>query len=768
MWKSAPLTTLLLFTAHTVAFGAAARTMSVTNLEEGTFIVVDGTVNDAAWGTVEPYTGFTQQNPTEGAPASERTEVRLLLSRQTLYVGIINFDSSPAGILVTDSRRDGQLNETDSVQIVLDTYNDNQNAFLFGTNPVGIEYDGQVAGEGQTGGTSQQAGRGGATRGQVSGWNPNWDGDWVVRSAITERGWETEMAIPLKTLRYNTGDNQIWGFNVKRNIRRKNEQVYLAPIPRGYDIYRVSLAAKLDGLDLAGRRDIKITPYGLGRTATDNLAVVDVEKTDFEVGVDAKWGITPNVTADFTVNTDFAQVEADDQQINLTRFPLFFPEKRPFFLENASMFQFGAPREVDLFFSRRIGLTSGVPIPILAGARSTGKIGDYNVGIMDMQTREATNNRTGRLIAAPENFFTTRVQREFGRSNIGAIFVNRQNTGADQGFLDYNRTYGIDANLQVTENTKLFTYIAGSTEPGAEGETKSDWSSRALVNYATTWWNGHIGYTQTGSDFFARMGFVPRNGYRKPQARFFLDYQPKRQSLDWIRRFSPHVTWSKFYTWDSTSEFDGQVESSRAHIHFFEVQPQIGGRFGMRVDKMEDRPDVPFRVYNGPDGESVIIPPGFYDWDEWTVEYFGNPSATFWVNMNYTFGDFYDGDLQRYDGSVNARVGAKIQASVGWRRDDVKLPGGDFTTDLVPVRFNYSFTPLMNIQALIQYNSQTADVSSNIRFAMLNRGGTGLYLVYNDQRSTANFTRLDPETGQIFPDLIGRSFVVKYTHLFDF
>lgn len=763
MRNYAPWIVPLLFVVHTTAFGAATAALSVTSIEDGSRITLDGIVDDDAWMSVEPYTGFTQQNPAEGAAATERTEVRLLLSRQTLYVGIINFDASPEGILVTDSRRDGQLNETDSVQIVLDTFNDNQNAFLFGTNPVGIEYDGQVAGEGQIGGSNQAAGRGGAARGSVSGWNPNWDGDWVVHAAITDRGWETEMAIPLKTLRYNPGSNQIWGFNVKRNIRRKNEQVFLAPIPRGYDIYRVSLAAKLEGLELSGRRDVKVTPYGLGRNATDNLAVVDAEKTDFEIGIDAKWGVTPNVTADFTVNTDFAQVEADDQQINLTRFPLFFPEKRPFFLENASMFQFGAPQEVDLFFSRRIGLESGVPIPILAGARMTGKIGDFNVGIMDMQTREATNIRTDRLIAAPENFFTARVQREFGRSNVGAILVNRQTTGEDRGFTIKNQAYGVDANVQLTGNTKLFTFLAGSTSPGDVG---TDWAGRALVNYATTWWNGHIGYTQVGDRFNAAAGFVPRRAFQQPQARFFLDYQPKR--YEWIRRFSPHITWNKYYTYASGSQFDGEVESSRAHIHFFEVQPQIGGRFGARVDKFADRPDVPFRIYTGPEGETVVIPPGFYEWDEWTLEYFGNPSATFWGSMNYTWGDFYDGDRQRIDMSANVRFGAAIQASVGWERDVVTLPGGDFTTDLIPVRFNYSFTPLMNIQALIQYNSQAADVSSNIRFAMLNRSGTGLFIVYNDQRSTANFTRLDPQTGQVFPDLIGRSFVVKYTYLFAF
>jgi len=311
----------------------------------------------------------------------------------------------------------------------------------------------------------------------------------------------------------------------------------------------------------------------------------------------------------------------------------------------------------------------------------------------------------------------------------------------------------------------LFTFLAGSTEPGEDG-AKSDWSTRALVNYATNWWNGHIGYTQTGTDFQARTGFVPRNGYRKPQARFFLDYQPEK--IPWIRRISPHITWNAYYTWDSSSDFDGEVESSRAHIHFFEIQPQRGGRFGARVDRMEDRPDVPFTVFTGADGRTVVIPPGFYAWNEWTVDWRGNPSAVAWFDASYTWGDFYDGDLNRFDVSVNARVGATIQASVGWRRDDIELPGGNFSTDLVPVRFNYSFTPLTNIQALIQYNSQSADISSNIRFAMLNRAGTGLYVVYNDQRNTANFTRIDPDTGIIVPNLIGRSFVVKYTHLLDF
>ena len=242
---------------------------------------IDGRVNDPIWQTVQPYTTFTQQDPIEGAPASEKTEVRVIVGKGTVYIGIIAFDSDPSKIIVSQSRRDASLNETDSVVMVFDTFNDNQNAFVFGTNPLGIEYDGQVAREGQTSGVSLGGGTAGGTqRGGISAFNPNWDGDWTVRAQVTERGWEAEMAIPLKTLRYQAGTDRTWGFNVMRNIRHKNEQVYLAPIPRGFDIYRVSLAAKMSGLDVPARRDIKIIPYALGSANKDfTRAAGDDEST---------------------------------------------------------------------------------------------------------------------------------------------------------------------------------------------------------------------------------------------------------------------------------------------------------------------------------------------------------------------------------------------------------------------------------------------------------------------------------------------------------
>src|SRR5215210_2904726 len=249
---------------HAAAAAADPVQLAAVPLPDGaTPPALDGKVDDEAWLKVEPYATFTQTDPIEGAPASERTEVRIVYDKSNIYIGVICFDSEPGKVIVNQSRRDADLTETDAIIMVLDTFNDNQNAFVFGTNPLGIEYDGQVSGEGQTSGTSnnQQSGTGGSQRGTIGSLNLNWDGDWKVKSSVTERGWEAEIAIPFKTLRYATGDNKTWGFNLKRNIRRKNEQVYLAPVQRGFDVFRVSSAAKLTGLNLPGRRDLKLTPF---------------------------------------------------------------------------------------------------------------------------------------------------------------------------------------------------------------------------------------------------------------------------------------------------------------------------------------------------------------------------------------------------------------------------------------------------------------------------------------------------------------------------
>ncbi|MEW6321105.1 MAG: DUF5916 domain-containing protein [Acidobacteriota bacterium] len=738
---------LLLLTTD-VSARQGAPTIPVGRLADGASPpAIDGRVDDEAWRSVSPVSTFTQTDPNEGAPASERTEVRVLMGRGQLYIGVICFDADPSRIIVAQARRDAALNDVDSIIIALDTFNDSQNAFVFGTNALGIEYDGQVAGEGQTSGTQFQAGGRGQQRGSISAFNPNWDGDWTVRARVTERGWEAEMAIPLKTLRYRTGTNQTWGFNVMRNIRHKNEQVYLAPIPRGFDLYRVSMAAKLTGLDLPERRDLKLIPYVLGAVNKDYTVRTDQVDRAGEVGVDVKWGIRPNLTLDATVNTDFAQVEADEEQVNLTRFDLFFPEKRPFFLENASTFQFGQPQAIDLFFTRRIGLSaSGVPIDILAGGRLSGKLGGWNVGLLDIQTDDAFDAR-GALIAPSNNFAVVRAQREIGRSSVGGIFVNRQATGSRAGADNWNRAFGLDANWQASRNQRVSAFFARTESPGATG---GDYAGRAFYNFTNNLWQISGGYSQVGSRFNPEVGFLPRRGYRRPEFRAFFQPQPK--TIAWIRRVAPHVSYTAYYG------LDDRLQTMSAHIHPLEIQPAQGGRFGWFVDVNKDNPTRPFTVYNR-DGNRVVIAPGEYSWRQHALEYLHNPSAAVTGTIRYRIGTFYNGDFQSVEVTSDYRIGSKVTASLGWTRQDIDLPNGAFVTNLVPIKASYAFTTLANVQALLQYNGQSGQFSSNIRLALLNRSGTGLFVVYNDRRDTSSFT---PE------ELLGRSFVVKFTRLIDF
>lgn len=751
-----------------VLAGSGATTMAQEPARLGAFKLpegaaaptLDGKVTEDEWMKIEPYSSFTQTDPVEGAPASERTEVRVAYDRNNIYIGVICFDSDPTRIVVSQSRRDADLTETDAIILVFDTFNDTQNAFVFGTNPLGILYDGQVAAEGQTAGiSSNQSGTGGSQRGTIGSFNANWDGDWQVKSSITERGWEAEMAIPFKTLRYPTGANRTWGFNLKRNIRRKNEQVYLSRVQRGSDIYRVSSAAKLGGLDLLRRFDLKVTPYVLGSVNKDYTVTsnqVDSRWNPFDgdrnVGLDVKWGVRPNLTADFTVNTDFAQVEADEEQVNLTRFDLFFPEKRPFFLENASMFQFGAPQMADLFFSRRIGLSGAggtlQPIDIIGGARLSGKVGgSWNVGFLNIQTNDA-EDFTGRPMAPDTNFSVARVQKEVGRSSYGAIFVGKYSTGtAGTAFSQWNRAYGVDANFQVSAGQRVSTFFARTDSPGATG---SDHAGRVFYDFRNQLWQISGGFTQVGNRFNPEVGFLPRRGYRRPEFRGF--FQPQPRNHRWIRRFAPHVSYTSYYG------FDDKLQSSNTHVHPFEIQPMQGGRFGWFFDRVQDNPIAPFTVYNR-DGNRVIIQPGDYTWYQHAFEYFHNPSSAVTGSIRYRIGNYYNGDFNSVEVTSDYRFTARITASLGWTRQDVNLPTGAFVANLIPLKATVSFTNLASLSALVQYNGQTGQYSSNIRLALLDRSGTGLFVVFNDRRDVLDSTSYD---------VVGRSFVVKYTRLFDF
>ena len=364
---------------------------------------VDGRLDEEVWVTAAVIEDFVQQEPAEGEPATERTVVRVLYDEQALYVGVEAFDSVPDKVIATEMRRDSpRLLDEDNFQIILDTFHDRRSGYMFVTSPLGAKLEQQVAEEGE----------GGFRGNNSSNINVNWDGVWDVVARRTDEGWVAEIRIPMVTLRFPKADQQVWGVNFMRNIRRKNEQVFWAPISKEYSLTRVSQAGTMTGITSVSRgTDLRITPYLLTGANQDRVST-RLDGSGFgDLGLDVKYGVTSGLNMDLTVNTDFAQVEVDEQQVNLTRFPLFFPEKRDFFLENAGMFQVGAGsggfgRLADLFFTRRIGLSdAGQPIPIYGGARLSGKAGRHNIAVLNITTQSAFGNHG-------DNFFVGRYSRD--------------------------------------------------------------------------------------------------------------------------------------------------------------------------------------------------------------------------------------------------------------------------------------------------------------------------------------------------------------------
>ena len=704
--------------------------------------VIDGAVlNDPAYADARLATGFVQSRPFEGQPSSERTEVRIVYTNDTLYFGVVCYTDDPSSIISADSRRDSDLTETDSFQIVLDTYLDGQNGFIFGTNPAGVEYDGQVTNEGQGsgrfGGGGGRPGNNRQQRGSGGGFNINWDGAWQVATRVTDSGWHAEIAIPFRTLRYPTTDVQSWGMNFQRNIRAQNEQSYWSPLPRQYDLNRISAAGELQGLRVPPQRNLQLTPYMLGQALHRTESSSNLQTGD--IGADLKYSVTPSMTLDLTLNTDFAQVEVDDEQVNLDRFNLFFPEKRPFFLENAGLFSVGQSGAVDIFFSRRIGLGDGQQIPIIGGGRLSGKVGtNTNVGFLNMQTQSV--DATGR---PQQNFTVGRVRQDLpNRSNVGAIFVNRQATGSLAGDRDYNRTYAFDGRVGIAQGGTVSGYFSETDTPGlptggnhAYGLNVQHESERARLGLA---------YTEVAPNFNPEVGFLSRQSYRRMNASVFTTFRPA--NFMGVHEIRPHA--------NHTTHFD--YETGLHETQFTHLDNHIEWRNGYEIHTgmniTQEGVFEAFEIFPG-----VLIPPGTYDHKEVQIAGNTNLGAPISLNVNTIVGGLFGGDRVTITPSIAGRVGETVNATFEWSYNDLQLPGGDFTTNLARVRVAYSFTTRMFLQALVQYNDRADLWSSNIRFGLLSDANTGLFVVYNDVQGL----------GTGIPPGAGRTLTFKYSYLFE-
>ena len=708
---------------------------------------LDGNVlDDPAWAAVQPVSGFQQSAPDEGQPATERTEVRVVFTDDTIYFGVVCYDRDPSAIIMSDSRRDSSMNDADSFQMVLDTFRDRQNGFVFGTTPAGQEYDGQVTDEGGARRGSGSGGGGGFSRGSGNGFNLNWDGAWQVQTAISDIGWSAEFAIPFRTIRYPDREDQVWGMNFQRNIRRRNETAYWAPLPRQYNLYRVSLAGQMTGVRApAGfTGNLQVTPYVVGEMATRDLDP-DIGVQGFgDYGADLKYSVTPGLTLDGTWRTDFAQVEVDDQQINLDRFNLFFPEKRPFFLENAGAFSVANQSsgrnlgQTELFFSRRIGIQDGAQIPIMGGARMSGKVTDSTtVGFLNMQTEQV-----GGTANTANNFSVARLRRDLpNRSSIGGLFVNRQGTGSLALNDDYNRTYAFDGRWGIGENGMVQGYMARTETPGRDGR---DHAMSVTSQYSSEAWRVGAGYQENGEDFNPEVGYLRRwGGFRKVDFSLYNTTRPDENVLKY-QELTPHMSYTRFWN------LDGIMETTYVHLHYdgeFEDSSSAGVAYDIRQEYVfED-----FTV------SGLTVPAGRWDFNELTYSYNSNRSAPFSAGIRATTAGFFNGHIVTVRPSINARYGETFNLSLSYSRNDIDLPSGSTVTNLSSVDIGYNFSPRLYAQTLLQHNDSADLWAVNFRVGWLQDANTGLFFVYNETDGLGDF----------IPSFAGRSVILKYSYLFD-
>ena len=707
---------------------------------------VDGNVlDDAAWAAVAPVSGFQQTAPDAGQPATERTEVRVMFTDDTIYFGVVCYDKDPAAIIMSDSRRDSSMNDADSFQMVLDTFSDRQNGFVFGTTPAGQEYDGQVTDEGgaRRGG---RGGGGGFSRGSGNGFNLNWDGAWQVQTAISDIGWSAEFAIPFRTIRYPDREDQVWGMNFQRTIRRRNETAYWAPLPRQYNLYRVSMAGQLAGVraPVGFTGNLQVTPYVVGEMATRDIEPGVGPQSAGNFGADLKYSVTSGLTLDATYNTDFAQVEVDQQQINLDRFNLFFPEKRPFFLENAGAFsvanQSGGRNlgQTELFFSRRIGISDvGTPIPIVGGARMSGKVTDSTtVGFLNMQTEQVgTQSNTA------NNFSVARLRRDLpNRSSIGGLFVNRQGTSSYAPTEDYNRTYAFDGRWGIGENGMVQGFMGRTQTPGRDGR---DHALSVSSQYSSEAWRLAAAYQENGEDFNPEVGYLQRDrGFRA--VNFAINNTTRPDGFLKYQELTPHMSFSRFWN------FEGVMETTYVHLHYngeFEDSSSAGVSYDIRQEYVfED-----FTV------SGLSVPAGRWDFNELSYQYNSDRSAPFSAGIRATTAGFFNGNIVTIRPAINARYGETFNLSLSYSRNNIDLPSGSAVTNLSSVNLGYNFSPRLYLQTLLQHNDSADLWSMNFRVGWLQDANTGLFFVYNETDGLGDF----------IPSYAGRSVIMKYSYLFD-
>ena len=700
-------------------------------------LVVDGNLDEDIYRTIAPITNFIQQIPNEGTPASERTEAWVFFDDDNLYVAARNYESVPEESWVANEmRRDtGQLRTNDSFSVMLDTFLDRRNGVAFLVTPIGGFSDFAISNEGDRG------------RGVNFDWNIVWDS----RVGRFDGGWTVEMQIPFRSLRYEPGEEQTWGVQFRRIIRRLNEASYFTELPISAALgnslvagmWRISEAGTLNDLEVPPRNfNLEIKPYGLGTVTTNRVSSPPInDEFEEEVGVDVKFGITNNLTADFTYNTDFAQVEVDERQVNLTRFNLFFPEKREFFLEGRGNFDFTQPRNLDIptmFFSRRIGLESGQVVPIDVGGRLTGKIGDFDIGALSIGT-----DGGGLEGVDSTQFSVLRIKRDIlSRSRVGMILTDRSESMFNDGS---NQLYGIDGQFNFLDDFEISTFVTKTDTTGLSGDDKS---YMANFDYNGDRYGLRSGYLVVEDNFNPEIGFKRRSNFKQYEGG--TRFSPRIASSESIRRFVLTANTESFWS-DTTDDLETRRQSLSFTTEFEE-----GDEFNLTINDEFEMLTRPFTIAPG-----VILQADDYDFTSYRASYRWGTQRRFSGRLSLRVGDFWSGENTSI-GFSGGRIEVSPQLSLepSYTINKVELPEGDFRTELSRFRVTYTISPRMYFSGLVQYDSRASSFSTNFRFRWEWAPGSELFVVYSDDRDT------DPFMNPSSLELRNRGWAIKINRLF--
>ncbi len=724
-WRLSPLS----MTPATTQVPGAVQALRIASESSNTFRL-DGLLTEAFWVESRPVDDLRQREPLEGELATERTEVRIAYDDRFLYVGVQALDSEPELVVSRILQRDRLMRPDgfsqlpvfagdDAVAILLDPFHDHRNAYVFATNANGAEFDALLSDEGKE-------------------FNVDWRGVWEVAGARIPEGWSAEFRIPLRTLRYPSQSDQSWGFNVYRIIQRKNEEALWQSWSRDIGgFHRVSLAGEIQGLrDLpATGRNLEVKPYFLTGTRQARTDGGELSSDpELEVGLDLKTEVWPGLVLDATLNTDFAQVEVDDEQVNLTRFGLFFPEKRDFFLENSGIFDFGIqgnpfePPPFQMFFSRRIGIEEDEDevVPILGGGRLTGRLGGQTLGFLNVITDEVEE------LAPRENFSVARVKRDVGENGyVGLMLTDRRSSR------EWNTVVGGDVALYLTPSANVQAWIARTFTRGVGGD---DLAYAFVGDYATDLWELFTRHIAVGPEAEARLGFIQRTGTRRTDLFGRRSFRP---DVLGIRKIDIFAGGSLF------TGTRGGVQDWGAGP-FISTEFESGDQVTVIIQKGENRPDEDFDL-----ADTLNVLPGTYDATNVTAFLTASPSRPVTFQGRLTASAFYGGTLRSLSGTLGLAPSPQIAVSLGHTRNRVDIPSGEFTADISSVRASYSFSTRLTTNLLVQYNSLDELFSVNFRLNFIHRPGSDLFLVFSEQRG---------EDVELW-DLLDRGVALKVTYL---